>query len=107
MVLTRRASRAEKSIIRWLPNEVLVVVVSNLARSDLLILRRTSRLLSDIATPLLYRAISFSANAQLKAFLRTMNQPFRAAALRALSLMYGDSPMECVQFPAVFRGEKD
>ncbi|KAF8149211.1 hypothetical protein K438DRAFT_1779404 [Mycena galopus ATCC 62051] len=81
MVLTRRASRAEKSIVRWLPNEVIAEVMSELSRGDLATFCRTSRLLHNIATPLLYRAVSFSKLAQLKAFLRTMKVQSRSTSL--------------------------
>ncbi|KAF8142889.1 hypothetical protein K438DRAFT_1994441 [Mycena galopus ATCC 62051] len=81
MVLTRRASRAENSIIRWLPNEVLAEVMSDLPRPDLLALCRTSRLFCNIATPLLYRTVAFSNGAQLRSFLRTMKPRSRSTSL--------------------------
>ncbi|KAJ7895272.1 hypothetical protein B0H14DRAFT_2681818 [Mycena olivaceomarginata] len=77
MVLTRRAY---KSIIRWLPNEVLTAVMSHLLTSDLLTLCRTSRLMRNIATPLLYRTISLSTMHQMHTFIRTMEQSSGSAS---------------------------
>ncbi|KAJ6453794.1 hypothetical protein C8R45DRAFT_1038884 [Mycena sanguinolenta] len=72
MVLTRRAARAQNSIVRWMPNEILADIMSQSSKSDLLALCRTSRLLRNIATRLLYRIVSLSIPEQIMAFLRTM-----------------------------------
>ncbi|KAJ7806436.1 hypothetical protein B0H14DRAFT_3767925 [Mycena olivaceomarginata] len=77
MVLTRRAY---KSIIRWLPNEILTAVMSHLLTSDLLALCRTSRLMRNIATPLLYRTISLSTMHQMHTFIRTLEQSSGSAS---------------------------
>ncbi|KAJ7801447.1 hypothetical protein B0H14DRAFT_2895640 [Mycena olivaceomarginata] len=74
MVLTRRAARAEKSIIRWLPNEILTAVMLEVAIPDLVSLCMTSRLIRNIVTPLLYRDILLSEVPETKCFLRTMKQ---------------------------------
>jgi hypothetical protein len=74
MVLTRRAARAEKSIIRWLPNEILTAVMLEVAIPDLVSLCMTSRLIRNIVTPLLYRDILLSEVPETKSFLRTMKQ---------------------------------
>ncbi|KAJ7815179.1 hypothetical protein B0H14DRAFT_3149190 [Mycena olivaceomarginata] len=74
MVLTRRAARASKSFIRWIPNEILTVAMANCSAPDLLAFCRTSRLLRNIATPLLCRSVSLTTVPQIEAFLRTMKQ---------------------------------
>ncbi|KAF8130950.1 hypothetical protein K438DRAFT_1999085 [Mycena galopus ATCC 62051] len=55
MVLTRRAY---KSIVRWLPNEVLTEILEYLSADDLILLSRISRLVHGLATPPLYRSIN-------------------------------------------------
>ncbi|KAF7378210.1 hypothetical protein MSAN_00245700 [Mycena sanguinolenta] len=72
MVLTRRAAREQNSIVRWLPNEILSTVALYSSKSDLLVLCRTSRLMHDIVTRLLYHTVSLVTGAQMEAFLRTM-----------------------------------
>ncbi|KAJ7348277.1 hypothetical protein DFH08DRAFT_808017 [Mycena albidolilacea] len=74
MVLTRRAARANNSIIRWLPNEVLAAVMEDASTADLLALCSTSRLIRNIATPLLYRTVILSTVLQVKCFVRTMKR---------------------------------
>ncbi|KAJ7661773.1 hypothetical protein B0H14DRAFT_3179273 [Mycena olivaceomarginata] len=74
MVLTRRAAKTSKSIIRCLPNEILATAMRYASISDLVTLCRTSRLMSNLATPLLYRSITLSTVPQLKAFLHNMDQ---------------------------------
>jgi hypothetical protein len=74
MVLTRRAAKANKSIIRWLPNEILTSVMLDVSRPGLIALCMTSRLMRNIAMALLYRTVSLSNVRQIKAFLRTMKQ---------------------------------
>ncbi|KAF7351701.1 hypothetical protein MSAN_01603200 [Mycena sanguinolenta] len=71
MVLTRAAA---KSILRWLPNELLTAVMCHLFRADLVALCRTSRLLRNLATPLLYRSVYLSNNVRIQHFVRTMTQ---------------------------------
>ncbi|KAJ6450802.1 hypothetical protein C8R45DRAFT_1042807, partial [Mycena sanguinolenta] len=73
MVLTRSAARAQNSIIRWFPNEILTAVISEVSRSDLVALCRTSRLIRVIATPMLYRSVVLSKEKKVEAFLRTIN----------------------------------
>ncbi|KAF7342614.1 hypothetical protein MSAN_02018200 [Mycena sanguinolenta] len=72
MVLTRRAATEQNSISRWLPNEVLAAVMTYCSEADLVALCKTSRLLRNLARPVLYRSISIGTTAQMKAFLRTM-----------------------------------
>ncbi|KAJ7115013.1 hypothetical protein C8R44DRAFT_226270 [Mycena epipterygia] len=69
MVLTRRAY---KSIIRWLPNELLSEAMSYVSRPALVALCRTSRLTSSLAIPLLYRDVSLSTLPALESFLSTL-----------------------------------
>ncbi|KAF7354454.1 hypothetical protein MVEN_01134500 [Mycena venus] len=66
MVLTRRAY---KSIVRWLPNEMLSEVFGHLFGADLLALCRTSRLINGLATPLLYRSIALSEISAMEKFV--------------------------------------
>ncbi|KAF8172203.1 hypothetical protein K438DRAFT_1851726 [Mycena galopus ATCC 62051] len=72
MVLTRRAATEQNSISRWLPNEVLTAIMSYSSKADVLALCKTSRLLRNLATPVLYHTISLGTIAQTKAFLLTM-----------------------------------
>ncbi|KAJ7246118.1 hypothetical protein B0H12DRAFT_1325188 [Mycena haematopus] len=74
MVLTRRAARANNSIIRWLPNEILAAVMWYLPKLDLVALCATSRLIRNIATPLLYRAVFLSTVPQITLFIRSMTR---------------------------------
>ncbi|KAJ7895259.1 hypothetical protein B0H14DRAFT_3125385 [Mycena olivaceomarginata] len=76
MVLTRSAAKAYRSIIRWLPNEILAATMVYLSRAGLVSLCRTSRLMCNIATPLLYRSVTLSTVLQLKAFLRTIEKRY-------------------------------
>ncbi|KAJ6490837.1 hypothetical protein C8R45DRAFT_194699 [Mycena sanguinolenta] len=71
-MLTRRAAKQQNSIAAWLPNEILTAVMSYSSRSDLVVLCRTSRLIRNVATRLLYRIVALHTGAQLKSFLRTM-----------------------------------
>ncbi|KAF7367166.1 hypothetical protein MSAN_00976400 [Mycena sanguinolenta] len=75
MVLTRSATRARNSIIRWLPNEILAAIISEMSRLDLVALCKTSRLIRHIATPLLYRVVVLLNDTQLEDFLRTIKSP--------------------------------
>ncbi|KAJ7889188.1 hypothetical protein B0H13DRAFT_884850 [Mycena leptocephala] len=69
-------SRAEISILSWLPNEILSTVMKGIADTsppDLASLCRTSRLINSLATPLLYRSIVLANAPQIEYFVRTMN----------------------------------
>jgi hypothetical protein len=69
-------SRAEISILSWLPNEILSTVMKGIADTsppDLASLCRTSRLINSLATPLLYRSIVLADAPQIEYFVRTMN----------------------------------
>jgi hypothetical protein len=93
MVLTRRAAKASKSIIRWLPNEILATVMVDASILDLVALCKTSRLMRNIATPLLYRAVSLATIPQINLFLRTMKQrpnssPSLCRHVRRFSIAY-------------------
>ncbi|KAJ6471410.1 hypothetical protein C8R45DRAFT_1014197 [Mycena sanguinolenta] len=83
MVLTRSAVRAQNSIIRWLPNEILAAVISEAPHSDLVALCMTSRLIREIATPMLYRVVKLYKEKKLEAFLCTINSS--AASSTSLS----------------------
>ncbi|KAK6983984.1 hypothetical protein R3P38DRAFT_3108697 [Favolaschia claudopus] len=73
MVLTRRAAAAARSIIRWLPNEILAIVMHHLSVAELCKISLVSRLLHNIATPFIYRCLEISNIPQLKMFIRSMN----------------------------------
>ncbi|KAK6988088.1 hypothetical protein R3P38DRAFT_3445580 [Favolaschia claudopus] len=79
MVLTRSASRAAKCIFRWLPNEILDLVATELGPADLAALCRVSRLLRNIASPLLYDFVELSTSSSLIAFARTIRQSVDAS----------------------------
>ncbi|KAJ6592908.1 hypothetical protein B0H19DRAFT_1088750 [Mycena capillaripes] len=95
MVLTRRAY---KSIIRWLPNEILAEVIRYSASDsyrDLLALCRTSRLINGLAISILYRNIcltTLSATQKLFATLRkhAAASP-RAHLVRRLKIASGEN----------------
>ncbi|KAF7342617.1 hypothetical protein MSAN_02018500 [Mycena sanguinolenta] len=89
MVLTRRAATEQNSIFKCLPNEILTAVMSHSSKSDLLALCKTSRLLRNLATPMLYRTISLRTNAQMKTFLRTMKS-IRSNTRKSLSPRLSD-----------------
>ncbi|KAF7351690.1 hypothetical protein MSAN_01601900 [Mycena sanguinolenta] len=74
MVLTRLAARAHKSIVRWLPNEILTMVMSYLLQHELVVLCRTSRLFRNLATPMVYRSVTLSTRPQIQFLVRTMTQ---------------------------------
>ncbi|KAK6983962.1 hypothetical protein R3P38DRAFT_2744745 [Favolaschia claudopus] len=74
MVLTRRAASAAKSIIRWLPNEILATIIQGLPVADLYAISLASRLLRNIATPFLYRCVHLSTSSKLRLLIRTMKQ---------------------------------
>ncbi|KAJ7779502.1 hypothetical protein DFH07DRAFT_936289 [Mycena maculata] len=71
MVLTRRAY---KSIIRWLPNEVLSEVMLWATQLDLVALCQTSRLINGLATPLLYHTISLGTIQGIERFTSSMRR---------------------------------
>ncbi|KAJ7118097.1 hypothetical protein C8R44DRAFT_982849 [Mycena epipterygia] len=77
MVLTRRAS---KSIIRWLPNELLSEVMLHLSRPDLVALCKTTRLTNALAIPFLYCVVVLSTLPEIENFLSTLKR-------------YADSPV--------------
>ncbi|KAK6980712.1 hypothetical protein R3P38DRAFT_3117697 [Favolaschia claudopus] len=78
MVLTRSASRA-KCIFKWLPNEILDLIASELSTADLAVVCRTSRLLRNIAMPLLYRCVKLSTRSGLMLFARSLLRSFEAS----------------------------
>ncbi|KAJ7118096.1 hypothetical protein C8R44DRAFT_189849 [Mycena epipterygia] len=81
MVLTRRAY---KSIVRWLPNEVLAEVILCLdSYRDLRALCQISRLISGIAIPLLYREVVLSTLPQIKRLLSTLKKHAESPVPRA------------------------
>ncbi|KAK6971774.1 hypothetical protein R3P38DRAFT_3141396 [Favolaschia claudopus] len=82
MVTTRRAATAAKSIIRWLPNEVLTTIAQYLLVPDLHALCLTSRLFRNIVAPFLYRSVQLSDVFRLKIFLHTMMQRSGASLYR-------------------------
>ncbi|KAF7336595.1 hypothetical protein MSAN_02291700 [Mycena sanguinolenta] len=78
-VLTRRAAAASKSILGRLPNEILTEVMWDLLPQDLLALCNTSRLLRELATPLLYRWARLSTGFQADRFVRRLKRPSAAS----------------------------
>ncbi|KAK7038554.1 hypothetical protein R3P38DRAFT_2906506 [Favolaschia claudopus] len=71
MVLTGRAATAARSIIRWLPNEIMATVMHDLSLAELCTISLVSRLLHNIATPFIYRCLELLDIPQLKLFLGT------------------------------------
>ncbi|KAJ7635797.1 hypothetical protein DFH06DRAFT_1336432 [Mycena polygramma] len=69
MVLTRRG---RKSIVRWLPNEILSETMGYASTMDLVALCSTSRLMSALATPLLYRTVYLRNSHRIRIFASTM-----------------------------------
>ncbi|KAK6988647.1 hypothetical protein R3P38DRAFT_3291030 [Favolaschia claudopus] len=71
MIFMRSAARAIslKSIIRWLPNECLYIILECLATPDLAAMCRTSRLLRNMGTQMLYRDVTICSEVQLELFL--------------------------------------
>ncbi|KAJ7118093.1 hypothetical protein C8R44DRAFT_790274 [Mycena epipterygia] len=99
MVLTRRAY---KSIVRWLPNEILAEVIRCLdSYRDLRALCQTSRLINGIAIPLLYREVVLSTLPEIESFLSTLKKyaespvpranHVRIFAIQALELQLSES----------------
>ncbi|KAJ6532652.1 hypothetical protein B0H19DRAFT_1188084 [Mycena capillaripes] len=86
MVLTRRAY---KSIVRWLPNELISEIMAHSSRLDLVALCRTSRLINGLAIPLLYRAIYLSETRDMEVFVSTVEK-------------YADSPSPLSQYVREF-----
>ncbi|KAF7336562.1 hypothetical protein MSAN_02288400 [Mycena sanguinolenta] len=72
MVLTRRAARDLKSIIRRLPAEVLLAMCGCASDSTLASLCSTSRTMRALATPVLYRSVSLTDRTQAKRFIETV-----------------------------------
>ncbi|KAK6988660.1 hypothetical protein R3P38DRAFT_3291036 [Favolaschia claudopus] len=71
MIFMRSAARAIslKSIIAWLPNECLYIILECLATPDLAAMCRTSRLLRNMGTQMLYRYVTICSEVQLERFL--------------------------------------
>ncbi|KAF7351801.1 hypothetical protein MSAN_01613600 [Mycena sanguinolenta] len=87
MVLTRRAARDLKSIIRRLPAEVLLAMCGCASDSTLASLCSTSRTMRALATPVLYRSVSLTDRTQAKRFIETVaSRPGLAAHVRRLLL---------------------
>ncbi|KAF7336410.1 hypothetical protein MSAN_02295000 [Mycena sanguinolenta] len=87
MVLTRRATRELRSIIRRLPAEVLLAMCGCASDSTLASLCSTSRTMRALATPVLYRSVSLTGRTQAKRFIETVaSRPGLAAHVRHLSL---------------------
>ncbi|KAK6974731.1 hypothetical protein R3P38DRAFT_2811601 [Favolaschia claudopus] len=70
MVITRRALKLSRSIIAWLPNEVLSSIIAYAANSELLSLCLTSRLMRKISTRFLYRVVHLNTEKTLELFLK-------------------------------------
>ncbi|KAK6980753.1 hypothetical protein R3P38DRAFT_3117898 [Favolaschia claudopus] len=87
MVLTRSASRAAKCIFKWLPNEILHLVATELAPTDLAVLCRASRLLKNIASPLLYYSVELSTSSSLISFARSICQSVDASLPNSARLL--------------------
>ncbi|KAF7335736.1 hypothetical protein MVEN_02229300 [Mycena venus] len=81
MVLTHRAAIASKTIVRWLPNEILAAMMQDVSKLDLIALYRTSRLICKIATLLLYRIIHLSTIPQIESFIRTIKRRSKSSAM--------------------------
>ncbi|KAK6988676.1 hypothetical protein R3P38DRAFT_3095290 [Favolaschia claudopus] len=59
-----------KSIIAWLPNECLYIIMEYLATPNLAAMCRTSRLLRNMGTKMLYRDVTIGSEVQLELFLK-------------------------------------
>ncbi|KAF7372720.1 hypothetical protein MSAN_00477300 [Mycena sanguinolenta] len=70
MALTRSAT--QNLVVCRLPNEMLGAIMEKARRPDLAALCQTSRLLRDIGTPILYRAIELSKDTQVEGFSCTI-----------------------------------
>ncbi|KAK7043321.1 hypothetical protein R3P38DRAFT_2883615 [Favolaschia claudopus] len=81
MVLTRSAAKSLRSIVRWLPNEVLSLILCQTPQQDLITLCRTSRLMHNLATPVLYHSIVLCSDVQIALFVKTMEIQVAAARL--------------------------
>ncbi|KAJ7036524.1 hypothetical protein C8F04DRAFT_1394125 [Mycena alexandri] len=69
MVLTRRAS---KSIVRWLPNEVISEIIQAAPPRDQASLCRATKLFEGLGVPILYRVVDLKTGASTKAFCSTI-----------------------------------
>ncbi|KAK6988642.1 hypothetical protein R3P38DRAFT_275457 [Favolaschia claudopus] len=71
MIFMRSAAKAMslKSILRWLPNECLYIILECLATRDLAAMCRTSRLLRNMGTQMLYREVTICSEVQFELFL--------------------------------------
>ncbi|KAK7013730.1 hypothetical protein R3P38DRAFT_3003768 [Favolaschia claudopus] len=81
MVLTRSAAKSLRSIVRWLPNEVLSLIMCETRQQDLITLSRTSRLMHNLATPVLYHSIVLCSDVQIALFVKTMEIQVAVARL--------------------------
>ncbi|KAK7000229.1 hypothetical protein R3P38DRAFT_3057692 [Favolaschia claudopus] len=79
MVLTRRAVRAARSLITRLPVELLDIIIRYLSFEQTAAMCQISRLFNALATPILYRSVTFNTDEGLRAFLNTMNRPLGAS----------------------------
>ncbi|KAK6969614.1 hypothetical protein R3P38DRAFT_2587459 [Favolaschia claudopus] len=75
MVITRRALKLSRSIIAWLPNEVLSSIIAYAANSELLSLCLTSRLMRKISTRFLYRVVHLNTEKTLELFVSVGRRP--------------------------------
>ncbi|KAK7018246.1 hypothetical protein R3P38DRAFT_2784085 [Favolaschia claudopus] len=104
MSVTRQPPQTRKSIMQWLPNEVLTLVTHHATTRDLASLCRTARLMCNLAIPTLYRNVALCNAAQLEKFVRTMSlSPESTASLplssyvRQLKMRNGQSPEEMIK----------
>ncbi|KAF7336596.1 hypothetical protein MSAN_02291800 [Mycena sanguinolenta] len=87
MVLTRRATKALKSITRWLPAEMLLEMCGYVSDSTLASLCRTGRTMRALATPVLYRSVSLTDGRRATRFIEAVaSRPALAAHVRRLLL---------------------
>ena len=70
-VLTRRGV---KSILRFLPNELLTEVIAWCRPRDQVALCRATRLFNDLVTRVLYRRINLSTNQAVQNWCRSLSE---------------------------------
>ena len=86
MVLTRRAA---KSILTWLPNEIIAEIIRNLPTGDQAALSLASKLFNALVTRSLYRTIILNSVFQAKACCLTLtNNPAKAASIRTFNVAH-------------------
>lgn len=66
--------KTPKSIVLWFPNEVIFEVLLYMSPMDLLALCRTSRLINDLSTPLLYRCVDLCDISQIETFISALEK---------------------------------